>query len=353
MATLQKNYRNIFVIGASAGGLEAIISMVKALPDDLPAAIFIVQHMPPYAQSNLGTILQHHTNLEVKRGEDGEVVRSGVIYMASADRHLIVEDNRVVVSKGPRENRFRPAVDTLFRSASVCYRERVVGIVLSGVLNDGTSGMWTIKRYGGTAIVQDPEEAIFPDMPSGVMQYTEVDHVLRADEIGKLMGSICRERIVPTSGGAGLTDEKLLQIEIGIGKGDNGLMMGLLEHGGPSPLTCPECHGALTQFEEGHLVRYRCHTGHAHTGDSLLNSLRDNLEKSMWELMRGMEEARLLLERMADKIQEGLGDELAQQYRERALRFQRQAVDVQRMIITSDPSYSGTQLDATTKPAGE
>ena len=336
MSALDPNFRNIIVVGASAGGVEALLGFMRGLPADLPAAIFIVQHIPAYAHSRLDTILQGHTTLRVARGVDGEEIHAGCVYIAPPDRHLLVEDDRVIISRGPRENRFRPAVDTLFRSAAHAYRERVIGIVLSGALNDGTSGMWTIKRFGGLAMVQDPEEAMFSDMPLGVMQYTEVDYVRKVGEMGALLGDFCRRELHPSTQSDDV-NKNLLRIEVDIAKGKNGLEMGILEEGTPSPLACPECHGALTEFKEGKLVRYRCHTGHAHTAESLLASVNMNIEKSMWEVMRGLEESRLVLEHLADQM--GGGDEeIAERYRTRARQMQDQAIRVQELVQQSDLS---------------
>ncbi len=343
MTPLQENYRNIVVIGASAGGLEAILEVVKSIPEDLGVAVFVVQHIPPYAKSSLATIIQKSTKLQVKKAVDGEVIEPGTIYVAREDRHLMVEPDRVIVSKGPRENRFRPAVDTLFRSAAHAYRERVIGIVLSGALNDGASGMWTINRFGGIAIVQDPREAMFPDMPNGVMHYTEVNHVLPASRIGALLATLCREEIVPSRRDGGVAEEKLFKIEIEIAKGKNGLEMGILQHGDKSALAYPECHGALTQFEEGRLLRFRCHTGHAHTAESLLASVRDNVEKSMWEVIRGMEESKILLDRMALQMEEGNDPEAATRYRKRGAEIQQQAVQVRHVILDIDLSEDGEE----------
>ena len=339
MGKLHNNYRNIIVIGASAGGVEALIKLIANIPDAARISIFVVQHIPAYSSSNLDKVLSNYTDRRVKKAVDGETIESDTIYVACADRHLLVEDNRVVVSKGPRENRFRPAVDALFRSAAHAFRDRVVGVVLSGALNDGTSGMWTIKRYGGTAIVQDPAEAMFSDMPEGVMQYTEVDHVLKAAEIGKLLGKIAGEPLTDEKSAAGITADKLLQIEIDIAKGKNGLNMGILETGRRSALACPECHGALTQFEEGALLRYRCHTGHAHTAESLLASIRDNVEKSMWEVMRGMEESHILLDAMAGKMEESGDADTAERFRAEARQIQERATEVQQTIEKSDLSH--------------
>ena len=348
MSALPSNFRNLIVIGASAGGLEAVIELIRPLPSDLPAAILVVQHIPAYSRSNLDRVLRANTSLRVEKAVDGAQLETGVIYVPRADRHLMVEQDRVVVSKGPRENRFRPAIDTLFRSAAQFYKERVVGIVVSGALNDGTSGMWTIKRFGGTAIVQDPEEAMFGDMPLGVMEYSEVDHVLPAAEMAAVVERLCRAEIVAAPAPQGVTDDKLLKIEIDIAKGKNGLTMGILDHGSPSPLACPECHGALTEFTEGPLLRFRCHTGHAHTAESLLASVRDNVEKSMWEVMRGMEESRILLQRLAEQLTNPEDQQRAETYRQRAMAVQQQAVEVQRSIERTDLSEDAIMFSSGT-----
>ena len=345
MGKLHENYRNIVVLGASAGGVEAILNVISNIPDGADMALFVVQHIPAYSKSNLDKVLANHTSFNCKAAEDGEAIESGTIYVARADRHLLVEDGQVTVSKGPRENRFRPAVDTLFRSAAYTYGERVIGVVLSGALNDGTSGMWSVKRYGGISIVQDPDEAMFPDMPQGVMQYTEADYVLRAAEIGKKLGELVATPIKDTEQREGVKHAKLHEIEIEIAKGKNGLNMGIIEHGKLSPLACPECHGALTQFEEGNLIRFRCHTGHAHTADSLLASIKDNVEKSMWEVMRGIEESNILLQRMSEKMKLNGQVQTAEEFTAQAKILQRQAVDIQKVIENTDLSEKAGGLN--------
>ena len=343
MAALEDNYRNIVVIGASAGGLEAIISIVEELPEDLGAAIFVVQHIPSYSRSNIDRVIQNHTKLKVLKPVDGAPIEANTIYIARSDRHLMVEPGRVVVSKGPRENRFRPAVDALFRSAAHAYRERVIGVVVSGALNDGSSGSWTIKRFGGTVIVQDPEEAMFNDMPRETMQYTEVDHVLPAGKIGSVLAQLCHRAIHPVKMAPLNGDAKLLELEIALAKGGNGLGMGILEMGKPSSLACPECHGVLAKFEEGKLVRFRCHTGHAHTAESLLASVRDNVEKSMWEVMRGVEESKILLETIADQMWQSEEYDLAKTYWKRAEELMEQSKRIQQAIGQSDQSATGKE----------
>src|SRR5215218_1177859 len=167
--------RDIIVVGTSAGGVEALLSFVKSLPLDFESSIFIVLHLSPFSHSNLPHILSRASKLPTIQASDGDKIEKGTIYIAAPDHHLVLEKGgRIAVRKGPKENRFRPSIDALFRSAALVYGPRVVGVVLSGLLDDGCSGMWNIKRQGGIAIVQDPEEAIFPSMPQNVMQYTEV-----------------------------------------------------------------------------------------------------------------------------------------------------------------------------------
>ena len=332
--------RDILVIGASAGGIEAITKVLQPLPADLPAAIFVVQHIPPFAPSNLHRVLQTHTKLHAKAAEDGETIRRGTIYVARADRHLIVEEGRVITPKGPKENRFRPAIDALFRSAAYTYGHRVIGVVLSGTLNDGTSGMWAINRVGGVTIVQDPTEALFPDMPESVMQYTDVDYCLPAKRIGETVNALVRRPVTVTpvhhaGGDQAPSDTEMLGIEVEVAKGKSALDMGILEYGERSDLACPECHGALTQFQEGALLRYRCHTGHSHTAESLLVGINDNIEKSLWEVMRGMEESYILMDRLADQLADAGQLDAARQYRARAERIKDQSKQMQHDILAN------------------
>ena len=341
--------RDIIVIGASAGGVEALSKLIESLPADLPAAIFVVQHIPAFAPSRLHRVLSGYTELTVKAAEDGESIRPGTIYVAQADRHLIVEEGRVVLPKGPKENRFRPAIDALFRSAAYTYGDRTIGIVLSGTLNDGTSGMWAINRVGGITMVQDPEEALFGDMPESVMQYTQVDYCLPAAELGQKLSMLVTESLplaksethTRAPGDQAPSDTEMLGIEVEVAKGKSALDMGILNFGERSDLACPECHGALTQFREGALLRYRCHTGHSHTAESLLVGINDNIEKSMWEVMRGMEESYILMERLAHQL-EGVGQtRAAEEYHTRAQRIKRQASEMQHDILANLRTSAG------------
>src|SRR3954463_2702932 len=168
--------RDIIVIGASAGGVNALMGLMKTLPADLNASIFIVLHLPPYSPSHLPEILTKNGPFKAVHPLDGEQIQPGRIYVAPPDHHMLVENSRIVVKKGPKENRFRPSIDALFRSAAYSYGARVIGVVLTGLLDDGTSGMWSVKRLGGISVIQLPEDALYPSMPESVQKHVEVDY---------------------------------------------------------------------------------------------------------------------------------------------------------------------------------
>ena len=187
--------RDIIVVGASSGGMTALSDLVRPLPEDLPAALFIVQHISPDAPGILADMLARESMLPARQAKEGMPVEQGGIYVAPPDHHLLVEQGHVRLTRGPRENRARPAVDPLFRTAASCYGPRVVGVVLSGALDDGAAGLLAVKQAGGTAIVQDPEEALYPSMPQSAMDYVDIDYSLSASEIGAVLNRLAREPI--------------------------------------------------------------------------------------------------------------------------------------------------------------
>jgi two-component system chemotaxis response regulator CheB len=178
---------DIIVVGASAGGVEALSALVAGLPPTLPAAMLVVMHIPPYLKSDLPRILSRHSKLPAVHPESGQHIEHGRIYVAPPDHHLLVDDARIQLWRGPKENHHRPAINALFRSAAVSFGNRVIGVILTGVLDDGTTGLWWVKRFGGIAIVQHPEDAIFGAMPRNALQHVLVDHVVRLLEIGALL----------------------------------------------------------------------------------------------------------------------------------------------------------------------
>jgi two-component system chemotaxis response regulator CheB len=289
--------RDLIVIGSSAGGLPALMEIISSLPADFPAAILVVQHIPPYTVSNLHHILDRLGPLQAVMAVDGDTIEPGKIYVAIPDHHLMVEQEKIIVKRGPKENRFRPSIDALFRSAAYTYGSRVIGIVLSGVLDDGTSGLWSVKRLGGITIIQEPADALFPQMPLNAQEYVQIDYTVPASQIAALLGQLTTS-IPGKKPKLSLKELKLLETEIVIAGRDNAFEMGIIELGTLTPFTCPECHGALTELKEGKLIRFRCHTGHAYTISALLSEVSTNVEAILWQAMQGLEETTMLLTRL-------------------------------------------------------
>jgi len=311
--------RDIVVIGGSAGALASLRKILRDLSPDFPAAIFVVIHLAPESPSVLAHVLTNAGRLPAEPAVDGALIRSGHIYVAPPDRHLILKPGQVRVTRGPRENRFRPAVDPLFRTAAAAYGPRVIGIILSGGQDDGVMGLSQIKRSGGIAIVQDPGEAEATGMPENAIRSIDVDHVLRAGDmvavLSGLVGGAGEERHDSTGGGGTLV----------IGKagydpaesGTDALHSGALQ-GSPSPFTCPECGGALWEMRDGELVRFQCHVGHGFNGDSLMAAQSSELEAALWAALRALEESSVLRRRMADHARRRGMTAIAEAYEEHA-----------------------------------
>jgi two-component system chemotaxis response regulator CheB len=287
---------DIIVVGASVGGLEALRAVVADLPPDLPAALFVVWHIAPESPALLAEILQRAGPLPALHPHDGEAIHPGRIYVAPPDHHLLVDDGRVRLSRGPKENHFRPAIDPLFRSAARAYGPRVIGVVLSGALDDGTAGMEAIKARGGIAVVQDPREAINPAMPQSVLAHVAVDHRVPAAAMGSLLADLA-SRVAAEGGTEPMTEH--LEIETRIALEENALEAGILQLGKHSPYTCPECHGTLLQVTTDGILRFRCHTGHAYTVNSLLAEVSGSIEEALWSAVRVIEEQVMLLRHAA------------------------------------------------------
>jgi two-component system, chemotaxis family, protein-glutamate methylesterase/glutaminase len=265
-----------------------------------------------YGESHLPEILSRSGKLKASHAKDGEAIQLGRIYIAPPNFHLLLDDEKVVVKKGPKENRFRPSIDALFRSAAYTYGARVISIVLSGMLDDGTSGMWTVKRMGGITIIQDPHEAVCPSMPHNVMEYVDVDYSVPVNEMGNILQQLIGEEVnhIPQLP----ADEFMrLKTEVAIASENTSCEMGIINMGHPSALTCPECSGALTMMKDGKLTRYRCHTGHAYTSNSLLENASKTTEDNMWKAVKSIEEVMMLLKRSeAEFIEAGKENKAAE-----------------------------------------
>jgi two-component system chemotaxis response regulator CheB len=263
---------DLIAIGGSAGGVEALLRLVPTLPNDLPAAVLVTLHLPSGSFSNLPKLLSAKRPLPAHAARDGEPPARGHIHVARPDRHLELEDGRMRLTRGPRENGHRPAVDALFRSAAKARGPRVVGVVLSGALDDGAAGLFAIRRGGGLAVVQDPKDALYPSMPRSALREAGADHVVRAHEMGPLLAGL-----------AGLAPA---------GEVPRHATAGRDRH---SPFSCPDCGGVL-DFMSGEPMRLECQVGHRWTARSLVDGQHDELEAALWAAYRTLvEHARLLL----------------------------------------------------------
>jgi two-component system chemotaxis response regulator CheB len=340
---------DIIVVGASAGGLAAFKTLVAQLPDGLPATIFIVWHIAPDYPSLLPQILAQVAALPVAHAVDGEPIETGRIYVAPPDRHLLVEPGVVRLSRGPKENRFRPAIDVLFRSAARSYGARVMGVVLSGTLDDGAAGLYAIKERGGIAVVQDPCDALHPSMPRAALSTVAVDYCLPIIDIGALFSHLVNQTIIPKP--ENMVSEEM-DIEVGVARQDNGLELGIMKLGQLSPFTCPECHGVLLQLKEGNLLRFRCHTGHAYSLNTLLAEITQSIEEILWDGIRTIEASEMLMVHTAEHLRDLNEHEVADLLLQKA-EDAKQRANLVRQAVTSDEVLSQENLDAQIKREGK
>jgi two-component system chemotaxis response regulator CheB len=293
----------IVAVGASAGGVESLCALVGSLPADLNSALFVVLHIPPNFVSNLPGILSAKGPLPAVHPVDGDNISPGRIYIAPPDHHLLVEDDHVLVTRGPKENRFRPSVDALFRSAAYNYGPRAIGIVLSGALDDGTSGLWSIKRMGGITITQDPLEAAFDSMPASALSQVEIDHCVSVHEMPSLLEGIMQEQLNESGASIGEGRQRM-GTEVSVAVDGDAFRKGVMDLGPLTPFTCPECEGVLVRITEGKTARFRCHTGHAYSSSALLSGVMEKIDASYWGAMRSLEEAAMLLEETGKSLAE-------------------------------------------------
>jgi len=289
--------RDLIVMGASAGGVEAYRSVLANLPKDLPAAVLIVLHISPDYRSVLPRILDAAGPLRAAHAKDGEALEHGRIYVAPPDQHLVVDDGVVRLTRSPREGGHRPAVDPLFRTAARFHGARVIGVVLSGALDDGTAGLVAVKQRGGLAVVQDPADALCGDMPRSAIENVEVDYCLPVAGIPKLLERLAREPVELHS-----PIPPLLQQETDIALGRNATDEA--PPGKPSEFSCPSCGGVLNEVHDGKVLRFRCRVGHAYGVASLTADQQDRIEAALWAALRALEDQVALNRRLAHRAQE-------------------------------------------------
>jgi two-component system chemotaxis response regulator CheB len=333
--------RNVVVIGASGGGIEALRQVIGGLPEDFPAPVCVVLHTSPQSPGILDQILSRVGTLEATTAIGGERLRPGHVYVAPPDFHLIVEPGVLRISKGPRENRFRPAIDPLFRSAAQVYGPAAIGVVLTGSLDDGTAGLWAVKQLGGTAIVQDPRDALYPSMPQNAINHVNVDYITPLADVAPLLVSLTSAGQTEIAHTASVPEQ--VDVEVKIAMEQNPIDVGLERLGEPSIFACPECHGVLLQLKEGLRIRFRCHTGHAYSVASLFAAIEEGIEDSMWNAIRALEEGQLLMSRMVEHLSTSHGGIDTQHLVERSAEAKRQADALRRVIMDRTPVSSTTK----------
>jgi two-component system chemotaxis response regulator CheB len=322
---------DLIVIGGSAGSLEPLKELVAGLPADLPAAVCITRHASPHAPNVLPQILAKAGELPAVEAMDGAALQPSHIYVAPPDCHLLVQPGLLRVTRSPTENRFRPAIDPLFRSAAVAYGPRVIGVLLSGALDDGTAGLWAVKQRGGIAVVQDPTEALQAAMLQSALTYVPVDHCVTAVTLAPLLVRLVHTA-VPDLGGPPITEEMAMENQIALE--DNALESGLMRVGQLSPFTCPDCHGVLLQLKAGRLLHFRCHTGHAFTAQSLLAALRESIDDTFWNTVRALDESVMLMQHTAAHLQQaGHEPGLAAQFTQQAAATRQQSEVIRQLVM--------------------
>jgi two-component system, chemotaxis family, protein-glutamate methylesterase/glutaminase len=304
--------RDIIVIGGSAGALPPLLTITAQLPIGLRASIFVVLHRSPDSIDMLGSLLGKNTHLAVGSCVDGHPLESGMIYVAPPDRHLIVKENHIRITKGPRENQWRPSIDVLFRSAAVAFGPRVTAILLSGALDDGSAGLSAVRRCGGTTIVQEPSDAEVRDMPESAIRNTRIDHVVPAQHMATLIARIAAE---PAPLAEPIPEELILEAQIAEGGHTSLDIQNRL--GSLTPLTCTDCGGPLWQ-QHSEVLRFRCLTGHALSARALEKGLDENLDLALWAAVRQFEQRANLQLAMAEDSERKGRSHLTLRQRERA-----------------------------------
>lgn len=334
---MTRSYEPVVVIGASAGGVHALLQIAERLPRFFPAPVCIVQHIGSNP-SLLPELLRFRGPNPAMHAEDGQRLTAGTLHVAPPDRHMLLKGDRLRLTHGPKENHARPAIDPLFRSAALSHGPAVVGVVLTGQMDDGTAGLKAVKDCGGTVVVQDPASAEAPEMPRSALRNVAVDHCVALGEIPSLL-----VRLVQGSAQAARAPvPQQLVREVAINRGE-ATVDNLRTIGTPSSLTCPDCGGSLWEINDRKPLRYRCHTGHAYSAMSLAHAQKDVSEQALWGTVRALREREMLMRRMAavaaavgDATQAAAGLAEAERIREQAEGLESYA-----------ECARGTELDAT------
>jgi two-component system chemotaxis response regulator CheB len=312
--------RDILAIGTSAGGVGALRFLASRLPRDLPASVLVVIHLPSQFRSSLDQILSQSGPLPAIFAREETRLEKGHIYLAPPGSHLLVEGDRLRLGRGPRENNSRPAIDPLFRSVALCCAPRAIGVVLTGTLGDGAAGLHTLKQCGGLTVVQDPNDAEYPQMPINALRRTKPHHLAKLEELPELLSQLVAKPV----GEAGLSPPELAY-EVGIALGGAGSMDQMDKLGQRSALACPDCHGAMWEIDDNGMLRYRCHVGHAYTAELLSLALDENLTRAMGSALRALEERIALARKLHEDASRNGYPSMAEVWARKLGEFEREA----------------------------
>jgi two-component system, chemotaxis family, protein-glutamate methylesterase/glutaminase len=322
--------RDIIVIGGSAGATAPLKEILGRLDSDLPAAVFLVLHIPSQGFGILSTVASASTKLPVRQAENGLKIENGHIYLGVPDHHLLLVDGHMMLGRGPRENMARPAIDPLFRSAALHYGPRVIGVVLSGLLSDGTAGLNAVKRCGGVAVVQEPSDAIADEMPRRALEATVVDLCVPGARLGDVLFDLAREQA-----GKPLPIPPEIRLEVEIAAGERIGSESIGQIADPSPLTCPSCGGVLSALKSDHPLRFRCQVGHAYTADALAKEQEGRVDEALRVALRIIEERAELVHRMSEDDRRSGRLALSKIYETRAVEYRGYADMIRRVMLES------------------
>ena len=325
--------RDIIVIGGSAGATQPLKQILGRLPADLPAAIFVVLHIPAQGIGILSTVASNAGPLPVRQAKNGMKIEPGQIYLAAPDHHLLLSGDHIFLGRGPRENLVRPAIDALFRSAALYHGPRVIGVLLSGLLSDGAAGLNAIKRCGGMTVVQDPMDAISDEMPRRAMEATTIDLCVPGATMGDVLSELVKEQA-----GVPLPIPPEIRLEVEIAAGERIGSDNLISVADPVALTCPACGGVLSEVKEGRPMRFRCQVGHAFTADVLAKEQEGRVDEALRVALRIIEERAELVHRMAADGRRSGRPAVAEMYEARAAEYREYADMIRRVVLKSlDP----------------
>jgi len=323
--------RDILAIGASAGGVDALRFLASQFPPGLPAAVVVTIHLPSQFRSALDAILTQNGPLPATFADDGETLEHGRIYLGPPGCHLLVDEDRIHLGTGPRENNARPAIDPMFRSAALCCGHRTVGVVLTGTLGDGAAGVHAIQQCGGLIVVQDPSDAAHPEMPTAALNRVKPDHIVALEGMPMLL-----EELIQRPAGTPARVPESLKYEVEIAKTGRSGMSNMDRIGKRSVLACPDCHGVMWELDEGELVRYRCHVGHAYTAELMALAIDENLTRALGSALRALDERIALARKLQKQAEDSGRAQAAETWALKAEEQQREAEVIRDSIRRAD-----------------